>query len=269
MQPRVVVTWLAGILYILFAIGHIQRPFIPGHSCWSGQKVLRAFYVKNFQEWKPFAWQSIKGNSGETHEDTASRMAAVHTADEPHRSDRQCAPKPRIDFSEYARQQGTRWQQSLDMSWSKDCHDVEREADYVKVELGVIGKQPSAIPGIRDWQRRMELVDRFLAIQVKAANVRQECQNRNMWHENDNTSVASFADGRSSVSKASSTFSQKEKLKAALLARKKLELAQARAVEEAEGLRRSAEEETRKRLRDLEEATGLTEPRRADRGHEA
>ena len=39
-------------------------PFFIGASFWAAQKVFRVFYIKNFAEWKPHVWNSIKADYG-------------------------------------------------------------------------------------------------------------------------------------------------------------------------------------------------------------
>lgn len=78
----------------------------------------------------------------------------------------------------------------------------------------------------------------------------------------DNSSIKSDKSqhSRQSVSsRSSSSSSRKEKLRAVLIARKKLELAKARAQEEAESARLSHEHKTKRELRRLEDESALAE----------
>ena len=119
------------------------------------------------------------------------------------------------------------------------------------------------LPGIKEQKRQQEVEQRFLSIK-EVSNIRQECQIHkcSAQQDDDNASVSSLRSSRShnsSSSKASSTSCQKERLKAALLAKKKLELVRARAAEEAEEHRKRGDEETSRKLWNLEEVATLTE----------
>ena len=114
------------------------------------------------------------------------------------------------------------------------------------------------VPGIQERKRLQQVEQRFKSLQDSMNDLIEECVRQVKFEQkthkcDDGISVSGKSRQSSTTSKTSS--SRKEKLRAALLAKKKLELAQRRAEEEAELARQNAMRE----LRRLEDEAVLAE----------
>lgn len=117
------------------------------------------------------------------------------------------------------------------------------------------------IPGIKKPKRQRETEQRFTILQEKFSNIMGRCRQRLHLespqgvkdHISMRSTISTSSHG-SRLSRASSGSSQEEKLRTVLLAKKKLELARARAKEEEEEARRNAQQQSKRELRRLEEA---------------
>ena len=199
-------------------------------------------------------------------------------------------PNTQIDFGEIMRQQRVSEQHKLAASWSKTSKEVESETLRLKTclyttwdltsalemvnNLEVLWKSFESIHlqyviGINESKRLEEVKARFDVIKEEMTNAVTECQKQMEIDQaaerllNDhNSSIKSDKSqhSRQSVSsRSSSSSSRKEKLRAVLIARKKLELAKARAQEEAESARLLHEQNTKRELRRLEDESVLAE----------
>ena len=199
----------------------------------------------------------------------------------PRRSSRERVPNTQVDFTEYASQQATRRRQSIAAKWSRAVRDLELEIDCLEADIDT-GRDVAAIeerqtriearwsavqtiyseyiPDIMRGGRRENVVERFVLLKKNVANAYDECAVCTFGNPPGDVDEASNRSDESyAPSNASSSDSKKEKLKAALVAKKRLELAQARADAEAEEVKRKAEDETRREIRRLEEAVALAE----------
>ena len=114
------------------------------------------------------------------------------------------------------------------------------------------------MPGIQERKHLQQAEQRFKSLQDSMNDLIEECERQVKFEQeankcDDGISVSGKSRQSSTTSKTSS--SRKEKLRAALLAKKKLELAQRRAEEEAELARQNAMRE----LRRLEDEAVLAE----------
>lgn len=196
-------------------------------------------------------------------------------------------PNTQIDFGEVVRQRETSKQLRLAASWNKLAKDVAAQAQQLRTclyanwnhlsaqrtveDLNLIWNSFEAIhvqylPGIHERKRLQDVKERFESLKETMIATIEECERQvqidKEKHNNDEeVSVRSEKSNRSRSSTASGTSSssRKGKLRAVLLARKKLELAKSRAQEEAQLARAVHEQSTRKELRRLEEETVLAE----------
>ena len=199
-------------------------------------------------------------------------------------------PNTQIDFGEIMRQQRVSEQHKLAASWCKTSKEVECETLRLKTchyttwdltsalemvnNLEVLWKSFESIHlqyviGIKEAKRLEEVKARFNAIKEEMTNAVTECQKQMEIDQaaerllnDDNSSIKSDKSqhSRQSVSsRSSSSSSRKERLRAVLIARKKLELAKARAQEEAESARLLHEQNTKRELRRLEDESVLAE----------
>jgi hypothetical protein len=119
------------------------------------------------------------------------------------------------------------------------------------------------ISGIKD-EGRLEIVQaKYTSIKELAGNVldefKRQLQANDLAARDDVSEVASVRSDFSHLSRASSSSSQKQKLKTMLLAQRKLELAKSRQYEEIENARILQEMNARKEIRKLEEEAALAE----------
>lgn len=123
--------------------------------------------------------------------------------------------------------------------------------------------------GIKETKRLTEIKSRFDLLKEEMTNTVTECKKQmeidqeaeRLLHD-DQFSIKSDKSQHSQhsvLSRASSSSSRKERLRAVLIARKKLELARTRAQEDAESARLLQEQNTKKELRRLEDETALAE----------
>ena len=167
----------------------------------------------------------------------------------------------------------------LTSSWNKVANYVEAETQQLRTclhsswdpvsvrkmvySLNLACKSFEAVhakyvPGIQERKHLQQVEERFKSLQESMNDLIEECEKQmKSEHEthkcDDGISVSGKSRQSSTSSKTSS--SRKEKLRAALLAKKKLELAQRRAEEEAELARQNAKRE----LRRLEDEALLAE----------
>lgn len=121
--------------------------------------------------------------------------------------------------------------------------------------------------GIKESKRLEEVKSRFALLKQEMANTVTECQNQIEIDQaaerllcDDQSSIKSDGSQHSQQSVSSTTSSsRKEKLRAVLIARKKLELAKTRAEDEAESARLLHEQNTKRELRRLQDETALAE----------
>ncbi|KAK2551974.1 hypothetical protein P5673_026971 [Acropora cervicornis] len=188
-------------------------------------------------------------------------------------------PNTQIDFSEIARQREISEKQRLASSWNKAANYVEAETQKLRTclysncdpvsarkrvdSLNLAWKSFEAthakyVPGIQERKHLQQAEQRFKSLQDSMNDLIEECERQVKFEQeankcDDGISVSGKSRQSSTTSKTSS--SRKEKLRAALLAKKKLELAQRRAEEEAELARQNAMRE----LRRLEDEAVLAE----------
>lgn len=188
-------------------------------------------------------------------------------------------PNTQIDFSEVVRQREISEQHRLAYSWHKIANYVATETQQLRTCLHTNWDILSArkmvesvtlawksfeeihtryLPCINQSKRLQVVEERFRSLKETVTTLFEQEEQMRMEHEahkqDDEMSVKSGRSQSSSVSsKASSR--KKEKLRAALLAKKKVELAKRRAEEDAE----LAKQKVRMELRRLEDEAALAE----------
>ena len=188
-------------------------------------------------------------------------------------------PNTQIDFSEIVRQREISEKQKLASSWNKVANYVGAETQQLRTclysnwdpvssrkrvdSLNLAWKSFEAtrakyVPGIQERKRLQQVEQRFKSLQDSMNDLIEECERQVKLEQethkcDDGISVTGKSRQSSTTSRTSS--SRKEKLRTALLAKKKLELAQRRAEEEAELARQKAMRE----LRRLEDEAVLAE----------
>lgn len=199
-------------------------------------------------------------------------------------------PNTQIDFGEIMRQQRASEQHKLAASWSKTFKEVESETQRLRTCLYTTWDPSSALElvnnleflwksfesihsqymfGIKETKCLTEVKSRFDLLKEEVTNTVTECKKQmdidqeaeRLLHD-DQSSIKSDKSQHlqlSLLSRASSSTSRKERLRAVLIARKKLELARTRAQEDAESAWLLQEQNTKKELRWLEDETALAE----------
>lgn len=199
-------------------------------------------------------------------------------------------PNTQIDFGEIMRQQRASEQHKLAASWSKTFKEVESETQRLRTCLYTTWDPSSALElvnnleflwksfesihsqyvfGIKETKCLTKVKSRFDLLKEKVTNTVTECKKQmdidqeaeRLLHD-DQSSIKSDKSQHlqlSLLSRASSSTSRKERLRAVLIARKKLELARTRAQEDAESAWLLQEQNTKKELRWLEDETALAE----------
>lgn len=186
-----------------------------------------------------------------------------------------------IDFDEFDRQREMSEQRRLAALWANAARDIEAETHKLQSNVYSAWDPTSAIRnvdklmslwksfeelhpvylnGIKD-RKRLEFVEaKYRELKESVTQIIQECRMQMRTERqqepppDDNFSVKSFGSQRSQQSTPS-----KEKLKAMLMAKKRLELAKAREREEAEIARMMYERNRRIGIRKLEEQVVLAE----------
>ena len=207
-------------------------------------------------------------------------------------------PNTQIDFGELVYQREISEQRRLASLWNKESKEVAFETQQLQTllytnwehlsarkivdRLAIIWKSFETVhskylPGIRDSKRLQEVQQRFKSLKEQMMFTIEECEtqirtDQETQKRDDERSIKSHKShqSQSSTTSRSSSSSRKERFRAMLLAKKKLELAKSRAQEEAELAKSKAQQEAelvkaehersaKKELRLLEDEAVLAE----------